>query len=89
MNNNDIENWFADNPETNSAYVAACDINGVLRGKRIPASHVKKITDGAMRMPLSAVYLDIWGEDLRADGGVFQTGDKDGLCESTGRGVYR
>ena len=70
-----------------SLRVAVCDLNGTLRGKRIPASQLNKALDGKVRMPLSVIGVDIWGEDVLDNAQVFETGDRDGVCEYTGRGV--
>lgn len=70
---------------TESLYVTVCDLNGVLRAKRIPASNITKVQKGEIRMPLSAVSVDVWGADIESDGGVFDTGDLDGICKPTGR----
>ena len=64
---------------------AVCDLNGILRGKRIPASQLDKALKGSMRMPLSVVGVDIWGEDVLDSRLVFESGDKDGVCAYTGR----
>lgn len=64
-----------------------CDLNGVLRGKRVPADQLDKMLSGAVRMPLSMCGLDIWGEDIEGGALVFETGDADGICVPTGRGV--
>ncbi|EAR49720.1 glutamine synthetase [Oceanicola granulosus HTCC2516] len=64
-----------------------CDLNGVLRGKRIPAEQIDNVLAGAVRMPLSICGLDIWGEDIEGSVMVFETGDADGICVPTGRGV--
>jgi glutamine synthetase len=66
---------------------AVCDLNGVLRGKRIPASQLDKAIKGSMRMPLSVAGVDIWGEDVIESSLVFESGDEDGLCEHTGRDI--
>ena len=55
--------------------VGAADLNGQLRGKRIPASNADKLAKGAVRMPLSALSVDIWGADVEDSPLVFETGD--------------
>ncbi|TIR97979.1 MAG: glutamine synthetase, partial [Mesorhizobium sp.] len=42
---------------------------------------------GKLRMPYSLIGLDIWGEDIEGNAQVFSTGDADGLCHWTGRGI--
>lgn len=78
--------------ETNdieTLYVSVCDLNGVLRGKRIPLHKLVSAKKGSIRMPLSIVSVDIWGADIEADGGVFVSGDTDGICEATERGLLK
>ncbi len=70
-----------------SFYAASCDLNGVWRGKRLPIEQLEKTLAGEMRMPISALALDIWGRDIDDSPLVYATGDQDGLCEPTGRGV--
>ena len=66
--------------------IAACDVNGQMRGKRMPSSQVAKLADGAARLPLSALNVDIWGRDIDNSPLVFETGDADGILKPTGRG---
>lgn len=66
--------------------VAACDLNGLMRGKRVPGSYGDKLESGAVRMPISALSLDILGADVVDSPLVFETGDADGVLLPTGRG---
>ncbi|WP_422029295.1 glutamine synthetase family protein [Roseovarius sp.] len=66
--------------------VAACDLNGQMRGKRVPGSYAGKLDDGTVRMPLSALNLDIFGADIDDSPLVFETGDADGILRPSGRG---
>ncbi|MEI4232822.1 glutamine synthetase family protein [Roseovarius sp. D22-M7] len=66
--------------------VAACDLNGRMRGKRLPASHADKLEGGTLRMPLSSLNLDIFGADIANSPLVFETGDIDGRLFPTDRG---
>jgi len=67
--------------------VAACDLNGRMRGKRLPASFADKLDDGSLRMPLSALNLDIFGADIEGSPLVFDSGDIDGRLFATERGA--
>ncbi|HKL65707.1 MAG TPA: glutamine synthetase family protein [Roseovarius sp.] len=67
--------------------VAACDLNGRMRGKRLPASFADKVGDGSLRMPLSALNLDIFGADIEGSPLVFDSGDIDGRLFATDRGA--
>lgn len=56
------------------------DINGVPRGKWLPAEAAEKLLKGSLQMPRSAVSLDIWGRDIEDSPLVFASGDSDGVC---------
>ena len=58
------QEWLAKNPDVDSITVAVCDINGVLRGKRIPVDQLKNALSSGVRMPQSACTLDIFGRDI-------------------------
>lgn len=85
MTENNVKRWLSDRPEIQSIFACVCDLNGTLRGKRVPVDQAVKVAEGGMRMPLSAVGVDIWGEDIEKSALVFETGDSDGLCDYTGR----
>ncbi|MFZ7093169.1 glutamine synthetase family protein [Primorskyibacter sp. 2E233] len=78
--------WLRKNLAVRTIRVAACDLNGVARGKRIPARFADKALQGGTRFPMSAMNLDIWGEDIDDSPLVFETGDKDGVLFPTERG---
>lgn len=67
--------------------IAACDVNGQMRGKRMPTSLADKLQDGAARMPISTLNVDIWGRDIEDSPLVFETGDADGVMKPSGRGA--
>lgn len=56
------------------------DINGVIRGKRLPAKGSMKLFESGLRLPRSLVGVDVWGADVFDNGLVVDTGDGDGLC---------
>lgn len=66
--------------------VGAADLNGQMRGKRLPAGFADKLATGTVRMPLSALNVDIWGHDIADSPLVFETGDADGILMPTERG---
>ncbi|MEX5727010.1 glutamine synthetase [Rhodovulum iodosum] len=81
-----MSEWLAAHPEVRSIRVAACDLNGQARGKRVPARFAGKAEEEGVRFPLSVLNLDIWGEDIDESPLVFETGDADGVLYPTGRG---
>lgn len=66
--------------------VAASDLNGQMRGKRLPAATAAKLESGAVRMPYSVLNVDIWGADIEDSPLVFASGDADGILLPTDRG---
>lgn len=59
--------------------ILIADMNGRLRGKRLPLSAEKKVWSGAVRLPASTQSLDIWGDDNDDLTGISLTlGDPDG-----------
>ncbi|MDE2336409.1 MAG: glutamine synthetase [Alphaproteobacteria bacterium] len=56
------------------------DVNGVPRGKWVPADGLKKIVSSGLRLPYSAFAPDIWGNDVPATGLIRETGDNDCTC---------
>lgn len=86
MDSDDALAWLESRPDITSLRAAVCDLNGILRGKRVPVAQAGKVLKGSMRMPYSITCLDIWGEDVKGNPLVFERGDVDGMCEPTGRG---
>jgi len=81
-----ISNWLRKNPQVRTIRVAASDLNGQARGKRVPARFADKTIRGGTRFPLSVLNLDIWGEDIDNSPLVFEAGDADGVLFATERG---
>lgn len=78
--------WLNERPQVRTIRAAACDLNGVPRGKRMPIPSARKLLSEGTRFPLSALSLDIWGEDIDDSPLVFETGDRDGILHPTERG---
>ncbi len=75
--NTDIVSWLAANPQVEVLHTAVCDLNGIMRGKRIPIDQARRIAENGIRMPLSIVGVDVWGEDIVGNPMVFSSGDTD------------
>ncbi|EAQ65312.1 putative homologous to a glutamine synthetase protein [Marinomonas sp. MED121] len=56
------------------------DLNGNLRGKRMPANSINKVMEEGVKLPRSVIGFDFWGDDVLDNGLVFETGDSDGIC---------
>jgi len=67
-------------------YPVVTDINGIFRGKRLPAQSADKVFKGAMKLPASTLHVDVFGRDALESGLVLETGDRDGTVMPTGRG---
>lgn len=78
--------WLREHPEVKTFRVAAADLNGQPRGKRIPARFADKIMTEGTKFPFSVLNMDIWGEDVEDSPLVFQSGDPDGVLLPTERG---
>jgi len=72
--------------ETSSLRTACADLNGAMRGKRLPAHHAAKLEFAGQRMPLSVLTLDLWGRDIVGSPLVLPSGDADGQLRLTERG---
>mgnify|MGYP005806133829 CR=1 FL=1 len=79
--------WLSNAEGVESIQAVICDLNGILRGKRVPVEQAEKVLEGGIRLPLSIVGVDIWGEDIVGSSQVFASGDSDGICNPTGRGA--
>lgn len=78
--------WLLEHPQVKTFRVAAADLNGQPRGKRVPARFANKIMTEGTKFPFSVLNMDIWGEDVENSPLVFQSGDPDGLLLPTERG---
>ncbi len=78
--------WLHEHPEIRTIRAAACDLNGVARGKRMPIPSAIKLLDSGTRFPFSALSVDIWGEDIVGSPLVFDSGDRDATLFPTDRG---
>lgn len=81
-----MKNWLRKNPQVRTIRVAAADLNGQARGKRMPSRFADKVVEDGTRFPMSVMNLDIWGEDIDDSPLVFETGDRDGVLKPTERG---
>ena len=81
-----MKNWLRKHPEVRTIRVAAADLNGQPRGKRVPTRFADKVVEDGTRFPLSVLNLDIWGEDIDDSPLVFDRGDADGVLKPTERG---
>lgn len=82
----DLAGWLRKNPMVRTIRVAAADLNGQARGKRVPVRFADSVLKDGTRFPFSVLNLDIWGEDIDDSPLVFEMGDADGILRPTERG---
>ncbi|MBT4520165.1 MAG: glutamine synthetase, partial [Halieaceae bacterium] len=71
--------WFLRaHPDIATVEALLPDCNGVMRGKWLPRHKLEKIFEGDLKLPKTALSLDIWGRDVEEL--VFASGDADGIC---------
>ncbi len=81
-----MRDWLRHHPDVKTIRVAAADLNGQPRGKRIPTRFAEKLVKDGTRFPYSVMNLDIWGEDIEDSPLLFESGDADGVLKPTDRG---
>jgi len=79
------ESLFRRHPEISGITMFFSDLNGVPRGKRLPRDSLTKAFSGGVRMPVSSLCVDVWGTDVPEM--AIETGDADGVCLPTERGL--
>ncbi|KZL04586.1 Gamma-glutamylputrescine synthetase PuuA [Pseudovibrio axinellae] len=72
--------FLKQHPDLEKVEILYAGFCGPLRGKWLPAEMLSKLCEGAVRLPLSTVALDIWGVDVPATGLAIERGDPDGIC---------
>jgi glutamine synthetase len=72
--------FLEENPGIETVEVVLTDLNGIYRGKWLPAATAGKVLNGQFKIPLTAVSPDIWGRDVPLL--CEKTGDGDGICEA-------
>lgn len=68
-------------PSRIEAYIV--DLNGVCRGRWLVGEGVERAYSGGLRLPLSLVATDIFGQDVLASGLIEESGDRDGEARPT------
>lgn len=75
------------NPDIETLEVVLSDLNGVYRGKWLPATSMDKVLGGQFKFPLTGVSPDIWGRDIPQL--CEKTGDGDGICTAIEKSIRR
>ncbi|WP_163560791.1 glutamine synthetase family protein [Halomonas sp. NO4] len=73
--------FLEQHPEIDSVDLLISDLNGVMRGKRLPWSNLAKAYAQGVHLPASVFALDINGNTIEATGLGLSSGDGDRLCQ--------
>lgn len=74
----EIERFLEAHPSVAMVEALITDCNGIARGKQIPAAKLSSTFDPGLKMPKSALALDIWGREVTEL--ALENGDIDGYC---------
>ena len=74
----EVELFLQRYPDITMVEALMTDINGIARGKWLPANKLPDIIKSGLKMPQSALALDIWGFDVSEL--ALKNGDEDGNC---------
>ncbi|GED22134.1 glutamine synthetase family protein [Halomonas halmophila] len=72
--------FLEQHPEIATIDLLISDLNGVLRGKRIPRENLEKVYRDGVNLPASVFALDIHGNTIEETGLGLETGDGDRVC---------
>ena len=76
----EVERFLERNPALEYIEAFITDVNGIARGKRVPASALQRLYEKGLCLPASTLILDVWGNEVEASGLIFDTGDADHPC---------
>jgi len=76
----EADDFLEQHPSVTMIEVLLPDFNGVMRGKWLPVRKLKSVFDGSLKLPYTAISLDIWGRDIASL--VFESGDADAICHA-------
>lgn len=72
--------FLSRHPDIDSIDLLISDLNGVMRGKRIPRDNLEKAYEEGVNLPASIFALDINGNTIEETGLGLSSGDGDRLC---------
>jgi len=78
--NTELDSFLEQNPDIEQFDVLIADLNGIIRGKRLPRSAMKKFYSEGILLPQSVFASDIEGDTVDATKLGILTGDVDCRC---------
>lgn len=79
---NEASAFLERHPDITSIDLLISDLNGVIRGKRIPTDNLGKVFEKGIYLPASVFALDINGNTVEETGLGLSSGDGDRLCRA-------
>ncbi|KPQ21851.1 MULTISPECIES: glutamine synthetase family protein [unclassified Halomonas] len=79
---NEPQDFLERYPDITSIDLLISDLNGVIRGKRIPRDNLSKVFKTGIFLPASVFALDINGNTVEETGLGLSSGDGDRLCRA-------
>ena len=76
----EVDAFFAANPDIETIHMLVPDTNGIMRGKWGPPDLARKAFGDGVQLPLSIFGLDVWGREVPETDLHIETGDRDGNC---------
>ncbi|MDR5905530.1 glutamine synthetase family protein [Franzmannia qiaohouensis] len=76
----EAETFLERHPDIDSVDLLISDLNGVMRGKRIPRDNLTKAFSAGINLPASLFALDINGNTIEETGLGLSSGDGDRIC---------
>ena len=77
----EVDKFLADNPQVETIELLVADLDGVLRGKRVERSLLKKVYESGFCLPQSVLALDATGATVDETKLGIETGDSDRICK--------
>lgn len=71
---------LAAHPEWEQIDLILCDLNGLLRGKRVTRAALPKVYEQGVCLPMSLIGTDITGNTVEETGLGYDIGDEDRIC---------
>jgi glutamine synthetase len=76
----DADSFLAAHPDIEQCEALLFDLNGLPRGKWVPRAQLPRLLTEGLRMPRSAMALDMWGREAPVPGSGIDAGDPDAVC---------
>lgn len=80
--NDETQSFLDRHPDITSIDLLISDLNGVMRGKRIPSGNLEKVFEKGIYLPASVFALDINGNTVEETGLGLSSGDGDRVCRA-------